>query len=135
MSTTARAEIWGVANPPPAPRPDPTRTTVAYVHDGALRVVGVDDRGDRAVAEPDGPEVTYGLAEFVAAEEMGRTRGYWWSPAGDALLVARVDTSPVLPRYICDPATPDRPPRQIAYPAAGTANADVSLWLVGLDGS
>ena len=26
-------------------------------------------------------------------------------------------------------------PRQIAYPAAGTANAAVSLWLVGLDGS
>jgi dipeptidyl-peptidase-4 len=66
---------------------------------------------------------------------MGRTRGYWWSPAGDALLVARVDTSPVLRWYIADPANPDRPPRQVAYPAAGTANADVSLWLCGLDGS
>ena len=85
--------------------------------------------------EPDGPEVTYGLAEFVAAEEMGRTRGYWWSPGGDALLVARVDTSPVARWYIADPANPDRPARQVAYPAAGTANAEVSLWLVGLDGS
>jgi dipeptidyl-peptidase-4 len=26
--------------------------------------------------------VTFGLAEFIAAEEMGRTRGYWWSPDG-----------------------------------------------------
>ena len=66
---------------------------------------------------------------------MGRTRGYWWSPAGDALLVARVDTSAVLRWYIADPANPDRPPRPVAYPAAGTANADVTLWLVGLDGS
>src|SRR5579875_586399 len=42
--------------------------------------------GDRAVADPGGaPGVTFGLAEFVAAEEMGRTRGYWWAPDGSAL--------------------------------------------------
>ena len=79
--------------------------------------------------------MTYGLAEFVAAEEMGRTRGYWWSPDGGALLVARVDVAPVGRWYIADPANPDRRPREVAYPAAGTANADVSLWLLGLDGS
>ena len=90
---------------------------------------------DRAVLEPEGPQVTYGLAEFVAAEEMGRTRGYWWSPSGEALLVARVDTSPVGRWYISDPANPDRPPQAVSYPAAGTANADVSLWIAGLDGS
>ena len=132
---TGEVRELAVSHPVLDPRPDPTGTRVAYVHDGALRVVGVDDGGDGAVAEPDGPEVTCGLAEFVAAEEMGRTQGYWWSPAGDALLAARVDTSPVNRWYIADPAHPDRPPRQIAYPAAGTANADVSLWLIGLDGS
>jgi len=139
---TGVARELAVRHPVLDPRPDPTATRVAYVHEGAVRVADLDienARGaDRVVAGPDesdGPDVTYGLAEFVAAEEMGRTRGYWWSPAGNALLVARVDTSPVLRWYIADPANPDRPPRQIAYPAAGTANADVSLWLVGLDGS
>jgi dipeptidyl-peptidase-4 len=117
------------------PRPDPTGRRLAYVSSGALRVVRADGRDDRAVIEPDGPDATYGLAEFVAAEEMGRTRGYWWSPGGDALLVARVDTSAVARWYISEPAYPDRQPREVAYPAAGTANADVSLWLVGLDGS
>ena len=33
--------------------------------------------------DPD-PDVSWGLAEFVAAEEMERQRGYWWSPDGGA---------------------------------------------------
>jgi dipeptidyl-peptidase-4 len=91
--------------------------------------------GDRAVADPGGaPGVTFGLAEFVAAEEMGRTRGYWWAPDGSALLAARVDETPVMRWHIADPANPDRPPTEAAYPAAGTPNADVSLVLATLDG-
>jgi dipeptidyl-peptidase-4 len=124
-----------VSHPVFDPRPDPTATTVAYVNAGALRVVKIDGADDRALLEPEGPHVTYGLAEFVAAEEMGRTRGYWWSPTGEALLVARVDTSPVGRWYISDPANPDRAPQAVSYPAAGTANADVSLVIAGLDGS
>jgi dipeptidyl-peptidase-4 len=36
--------------------------------------------------------------------------------------------------YIGDPANPAAPPTEIAYPSAGTSNADVTLWMVGLDG-
>jgi dipeptidyl-peptidase-4 len=132
---TGAVEELALGAPVLDPRPDPTGTRLAYVSGGTLRVVGADGSGDRAVIEPDGPDATCGLAEFVAAEEMGRTRGYWWSPGGDDLLVARVDTSAVARWYISEPAYPERQPREVAYPAAGTANADVSLWLVGLDGS
>jgi dipeptidyl-peptidase-4 len=117
------------------PRLDPTGQHVAYVSGGALRVVGVDGTGDRAVAEPDGVDVTWGLAEFIAAEEMGRSRGYWWSPDGDALLAARVDVSRVQRWHIADPARPDVGPVEVAYPAAGTPNAAVSLALLDLDGA
>jgi dipeptidyl-peptidase-4 len=128
------------AGPVLDPRPDPTGRHVAYVSAGALRVVpvrdpGAEDGGDRALVEPDGPEVTWGLAEFVAAEEMDRSRGYWWSPDGQALLVARVDESPVQRWHIADPAHPERPAATVAYPAAGTANADVTVSVVRLDGS
>ena len=37
-------------------------------------------------------------------------RGYWWSPDGDALLVARVDDTPVPRWHIADPEHPERPP-------------------------
>ncbi|MFD8391575.1 prolyl oligopeptidase family serine peptidase [Streptomyces sp. NPDC059680] len=120
------------------PRPSPDGTHIAYVAQGALRVVGAEGEGDRALAEPepaDGPgRVTYGLAEFVAAEEMGRSRGFWWAPDGRRLLVARVDDTPVERWWIADPAHPEREPRNVAYPAAGTANADVRLFVLGLDG-
>ena len=123
------------AGPVVDPRPDPAGSAVAYVSGGALRVIAADGSGDRALAEPEGPDVTYGLAEFVAAEEMGRTRGFWWAPDGQRLLAARVDNSPVTRWYLSDPANPDRPPAVLRYPAAGTANADVTVILAGLDGS
>ena len=77
----------------------------------------------------------WGVAEFIAAEEMDRYRGFWWSPDGSALLVARVDDSPVQRWWIADPARPDQAPTEVAYPAAGTPNADVSAWLLGVDGA
>ncbi|NEB08588.1 S9 family peptidase [Streptomyces coelicoflavus] len=116
------------------PRPSPDGRHIAYVARGALRVVGAEGDGDRALAEPDGEGVTYGLAEFVAAEEMARSRGFWWSPESDRLLVARVDDTPVQRWWISDPAHPERDPRHVPYPAAGTPNADVRLFAVGLDG-
>src|SRR5215470_8026181 len=117
------------------PRPDPTGQRIAYVADGALRVIEADGTADRAVAEPDGPNVTFGLAEHVAAESMGRSRGYWWAPDGRRLLAARVDSAAVGLWYIADPADPGKPPRAVRYPAAGTANAGVTLWIVTLDGT
>src|SRR5205814_2346891 len=92
-----------------------------------------DPADDQVLAEAAG--VTFGLAEFIAAEEMGRTRGYWWAPDGSALLAARVDETPVNRWHIADPANPDRTPAEVAYPAAGTPNAAVSLLLARLDGT
>lgn len=111
------------------PRPDPAGTKIAYVHGGALRVLDLRTGADTVVAEPDGENVTYGLAEFVAAEEMGRSRGYWWSPDGTQILVARVDETPVNTWHIADPAHPGREPTRWRYPAAGSPNADVRLFL------
>ncbi len=123
-------------NPAYDPRPDPSGQRVAYVCDGSLRVTDLASGQDRELIGPAGaPGLTFGLAEFVAAEEMGRLRGYWWAPDGSALLVARVDSAPVNRWHIADPANPGRPPKEVAYPAAGMANADVSLLLVGVDGT
>jgi dipeptidyl-peptidase 4 len=114
------------------PRPDPTARSVAYASDGALRVVSIDGTGDTSVAAE--PGVSWGIAEFVAAEEMNRQRGYWWSPDGESMLAARVDESAVTQWHIADPANPARPPNVVRYPAAGTANAAVALAVLGLNG-
>ncbi|MYH42632.1 MAG: S9 family peptidase [Acidimicrobiaceae bacterium] len=114
------------------PRLSPDAARVAYVAGPSLRVTG-DAPGDRAVVEEAVETVTWGSAEFVAAEEMGRTRGHWWSPDGRRLLAARVDTSPVPRWWIADPASPDAQPVEIRYPAAGEANAEVALAVFDLD--
>ncbi len=116
------------------PRPDPTGTHVAYVSGRALRVIEIASGDDRALAEPEGDDISYGLAEFIAAEEMQRMRGFWWSPDGQAVLTERADISPVRRWHIADPANPGSAPAEIAYPAAGTPNADVSLVVLRLDG-
>ncbi|MGW3942393.1 prolyl oligopeptidase family serine peptidase [Streptomyces phaeochromogenes] len=117
------------------PRPSPDGRLVAYVSGGAFRVVGAEGEDDRALVEPESDTVTYGLAEFIAAEEMGRSRGFWWSPESDRLLVARADDAPVRRWWISDPAHPERDPQQVAYPAAGTDNAEVRLFVIGLEGA
>jgi dipeptidyl-peptidase-4 len=116
------------------PRIDPTGRTIAYARGGTIRLISASGAADdRELISEDG--VAWGVAEFVAAEEMGRQRGFWWAPGGETLLATRVDESPVPTWHIGDPANPDRPPNVVRYPAAGTANAHVSLALLGLDGS
>ncbi|MFJ4923164.1 prolyl oligopeptidase family serine peptidase [Streptomyces sp. NPDC088725] len=122
------------AGPVSDPRPSPDGSRIAYVTGGALRVVRTDGTDDSPLLEEADPEVSYGLPDHVSAESIGRSRGHWWSPDGEALLVARVDTSMVSRWYIGDPSDPARPARSIRYPAAGTANAETSLHLVTLDG-
>lgn len=112
------------------PRLDPTGTRTAFVSAGALHVTGIGP-----LATPEADDVTYGLAEFVALEEMKRDRGFWWSPDGQRLVVERVDNSPTDIWYISDPIDPARAPRAMRYPLAGKANADVTLFVIGLDGS
>jgi dipeptidyl-peptidase-4 len=117
------------------PRPDPTGTLVGYVSGGALHVVGADGTGRRALAAPEAPNVTYGLAEHVAGESMHRLRGWWWAPDGQRLVAARVDESRVRVWWVADLADPAAPPAALRYPAAGTTNAEVGLVVLGLDGS
>jgi dipeptidyl-peptidase-4 len=116
------------------PRIDPTGRRVAYVAGGALRVFDVGTGRDRLLAEDADPDVSWGVAEFIAAEEMERSRGCWWAPDGDAIACARVDERPVHAWHIADPVDPAKPPRAVRYPQAGTANALVTLHVLSMDG-
>ncbi len=116
------------------PRPDPTAKRVAYVSGPTLRIGELDGSSWELDGEADSPTVTWGSADFIAAEEMSRQRGFWWSPDGTAIAVERADVAPVSIWHIADPANPSTAPVAHRYPAAGTANADVSLYVTSLNG-
>jgi dipeptidyl-peptidase 4 len=118
------------------PRPDPLGRRIAYVSGRALRIAELDGASRVLAAEPGDPDtVSWGSADFIAAEEMGRQRGYWWSPNGSMLAVCRNDVGNVPVWHIANPAQPAEPPTAVRYPAAGTTNPDVSLHICPLDGS
>ena len=123
----------------PAHRPDrnagwPMRTTRS-VHVADIDAVDARDRLIAGPADDDPAEVVCGLAEFVAGEELDRTRGFWWAPDGGSLLIERYDETPVPVWYIATRRTRLRRRTRCGTRQAGTSNALVSLWLVDLDGT
>jgi dipeptidyl-peptidase 4 len=111
------------------PRLSPDGTHVAYVSDRCLRIVSTQSGSadDRLVAGEDDEAISWGVVDFVAAEELNRYRGFWWSPDSTHLLAERVDVSMVNTWTIANPTSPAEPPVSHRYPAAGTNNAVLSL--------
>ena len=113
----------------------PDGTRIGYVRGHDLYVMDAKSGRETAVTKGGTETKSFGVAEFVAQEELSRTRGYWFSPAGDAMLYAEVDTTDVERLKIVDPGRPERDPVRFAYPRAGKANASVRLHLVRLEGA
>ncbi|WP_336250518.1 prolyl oligopeptidase family serine peptidase [Stomatohabitans albus] len=116
------------------PTLSPDGRYVAGVIDGALWCLDINGGGAQCLAREDG-KVTWGLPDFIAAEEMGRQQGFWWSPESTCLCVARVDNTALGDWWISAPVDPERPSTPMPYPPAGGTNASISLWTVTLDGN
>jgi dipeptidyl-peptidase-4 len=114
------------------PRLDRAGQRIAFVVGGTLHVREIEG-GVRELASADAPDTYWGLAEFVAAEEMDRNRGHWWSPDGSKLAAAHVDEREVSIRYLSDPTDPAAEPRAVRYPEAGSNDALVTLWVFDIE--
>lgn len=116
-------------------RLSPRGQFASFVRDGHLFVASLAGGEAREIAGEATPKVAWGVAEFIAQEELGRFDGHWWSPDDARIAVARVDEGPV--KEVTRAAIGADGTRLFtqAYPAAGTANANVTLWLMGPDGS
>lgn len=116
------------------PRFAPDGTKVAYVRDNDVYVLDLATQKEQAVTKGGTREVSNGLAEFVAQEEMNRFSGYWWSPDSRSIAYQQTDNRPVETWYVADPIRPGEPPTPFFYPRPGKANAKVRLGVVSLEG-
>ncbi len=118
----------------------PDGSRIAFVRDGNLWTISTKPAAKAAAKakakaltkHPDGFE--YAVADFAAQEELGRTRGYWWSPDSKQIVFQRSDLRPMDTLYVADSRHPEKAPVPFKYPRAGRSNAIVDLGIVPVTG-
>ena len=115
------------------PRYSPDGTRIAFVRDGDLWLLDVRDRTERRLTVGASDTVSYGVAEFIAQEELGRRRGHWWSPDGSRIAFTEVDESDVPVFALADYRDDYGGLSRQRYPRPGDPNATVRLWVARVD--
>jgi len=108
-------------------RLSPDGKRVAFVRSGDLVAFEIASNRELVVAASDEPAVEYGVAEFIAQEEMGRFSGYWWSPDSRRIAFAQVDSRGIPTFRVPDFSDPTGEGSVSAYPKAGDPNAKVLI--------
>ena len=114
----------------------PDGRRVAFVHDGTREIwlAPVDGGPHRRLTGDAGAGTFNGLAEFAAAEELGRQDGMWWSADARHLAYAHADERGVPPYMIGHLGAAAMPAwEEHRYPFAGGPNAVVSLRIMDVD--
>jgi dipeptidyl-peptidase-4 len=108
---------------------------VSFVRDGDLWAAALDGGAPpRRLTQDAEAGVFNGLAEFVAAEELDRYDGMWWSRDGWHLAFAHVDERH-LPTFTISHLGAAAPhDEEHRYPFAGGPNARVTLRIATIDG-
>ncbi|WP_294236207.1 S9 family peptidase [uncultured Sphingomonas sp.] len=108
---------------------------VSFVRDQNLWAMPLAGGEARALTTEGGGTVHFGEAEFVAQEEMHRFTGYWWSPDERYIAVERFDDAPVKVAVRAAIGAAGTKVYEQRYPAAGTPNALVDLYVMKADGA
>ncbi len=107
----------------------------SFIRDEAVWAVALATGAEMRLTPAAVPQaaVRYGVAEFVAQEEMGRYTGYWWSPDDRYVAYTRVDESTVdiVPRY--EISAGETTVIEQRYPRAGRPNAVVDLFVRNME--
>lgn len=112
------------------PKFSPKGNYVSFIRGQNLFVIELKSNKEIALSNDGGGTVAYGMAEFVAQEEMARFTGYWWAPDESSVAMQRYDEEPVALAKRFEIYADRTEVIEQRYPAAGTANVLVELWVV-----
>ncbi|MBU1245135.1 DPP IV N-terminal domain-containing protein [Myxococcota bacterium] len=105
----------------------PDGSLISFSCAGDLHVLHVASRALSRITQEGSATRFFGLAEFVAQEEMDRNDGAWWSPDSATLAFTEVDEGGVMIRERPDLGEKSASIVAQRYPSAGTPNAVVKL--------
>ncbi|MGN6155119.1 MAG: DPP IV N-terminal domain-containing protein [Sphingomicrobium sp.] len=108
---------------------------VSFVRDQNLHAIDLATGVEKALTTEGKDTVTCGTAEFVAQEEMDRRTGTWWAPGDGRVAVECYDEAKVQVVTRAAIGANGTKVYDQRYPAAGTPNVAVTLWLMNPDGS
>ena len=117
------------------PALSPKGQYVSFVRDRRLWAGRAGAQAQPITPAESADTVHWGEAEFVAQEEMARFGGTWWSPDDKRIAVERFDDAGVGVVTRTAIGAESTKTFQQRYPAAGTANSEVSLYVMNPDGS
>ncbi len=106
----------------------PDGARIAYVAGGDLFVVPTGGGAPRRLSDDAEPGVSNGLADYIAAEELARFEGAWWSADSHSIAFEHVDERDIPPFAV----SADEVHR---YPFAGGPNARLGLRIASMKGA
>jgi dipeptidyl-peptidase-4 len=117
------------------PKPSPDGSKVAFVRERELYVLDLGTRKETRLSPPAPIDTRfYGLAEFMAQEEMDRHTGYWWSPDGSHIAYQETYEANVALFSIVHDGAAKPSIETHHYPFPGEDNAEVRLGVVPVSG-
>lgn len=113
-------------------RLSPKGNYLSYIREQNLFVMNIKTGQESQLTTDGGDTIKYGMAEFVAQEEMSRMTGYWWAPDESKIAFTKVDTSPVELVTRSEIYADSIKTITQRYPGAGTANVLIELAVMDL---
>lgn len=117
------------------PLVSPDGQRIAFVSDGNVFVFDRQTGASVQITDGAGADITFGMAEYAAAEELGRYTGMWWGPDSGTLYFTRVDNSSLPTIALLEDSSLEHQYSLQRYPIVGAPLADVTLfsWSTGGD--
>ena len=110
----------------------PKGNYLSYIREQNIYILDLATGKEQALTTEGGGPVKFGMAEFVAQEEMDRMTGYWWSEDESKIAFTRVDETPVEEVTRSEIYADEIKMIKQRYPFAGSKNVTIALGIIQL---
>jgi dipeptidyl-peptidase-4 len=107
----------------------PKGNYISFIRHQNIFIKHIATGKEQALTTQGGGAIKYGMAEFVAQEEMGQLTGYWWAPDESHIAFTRVDETPVDVITRSEIYAERITTIEQKYPKAGTPNVLLELYV------